>query len=63
MNSDLRDAVHQRASNTEIEKIALAHGMIPLLEDGLNKVRNGETTETELFRSVAGIPEGERTHE
>ena len=63
MNSDLRDAIHQRASNTEIEKIALAHGMIPLLEDGLNKVRNGETTETELFRSVAGIPEGERTHE
>ncbi len=63
MNADLKDAVHRQASNTEIEKIALAHGMIPLLEDGLKKVRNGETTRTELFRSVAGISEGEMEHE
>ena len=41
------------------EKIALAEGMIPLLEDGLRKVENGETTKSELLRSVSGMSIGD----
>ena len=59
MTDPLRDAIHRRATNTEIEKIALAEGMIPLLEDGLRKVENGETTKSELLRSVSGMSIGD----
>ena len=59
MTDPLRDAIHRRATNTEIEKIALAEGMIPLLEDGLQKVENGETTKSELLRSVSGMSIGD----
>jgi len=39
----------QRDQNT-LEKLAIAGGMIPILEDGLAKARAGLTTEDEIYR-------------
>ncbi len=50
MDDDIRDLVMKRASNLEINNLAVRHGMVSMLEDGLVKVNNGVTTIEEIFR-------------
>ena len=50
---ELRAAVNRNASSSELEKIAVAHGMITLRQDGEAKVAAGITTAEELSRSAA----------
>jgi type IV pilus assembly protein PilB len=51
MNSDeIRDLTIQRSSADEIRKVAIAQGMTPLRNDGLEKVRLGITSIEEVLR-------------
>jgi len=52
MHAAMRDAIIQRASSAEIDALARAHGMTPMLQDGYTKVQRGITTLRELFRVV-----------
>ena len=53
LNDEFRRAINANASSSELEKIAVANGMVTLREDGLAKVKAGITTMDELARSVA----------
>ncbi len=53
MDDEMRRAVNASSPSSELEKIAVRNGMIPLREDGLAKVRRGVTTLEELNRSTA----------
>ena len=55
MNDEMRRAVNANAPSSELEKIAVANGMVTLREDGLAKVRRGITTMEELARSAAEL--------
>lgn len=55
LDDDLRNAVNRNASSSELEKIAVSHGMITLAEDGAAKVASGVTTQEELNRSTAEL--------
>jgi type IV pilus assembly protein PilB len=51
MNSDeIRELTIQRSSADEIRKVAIAQGMTPLRNDGLEKVRLGITSIEEVLR-------------
>ncbi|MDD3118737.1 MAG: GspE/PulE family protein, partial [Victivallales bacterium] len=52
VNDEIRRAIAQKASSEEIAAIAMRHGMRPILDDGLEKVRRGVTTEAEVRRSA-----------
>lgn len=54
MNDELRQAVHKDASAGTLERIALAHGMTLLKDDGLRLVAEGVTTVEEVLR-VANV--------
>jgi type IV pilus assembly protein PilB len=51
-DDDIRDAIMRRASASELRKIAIKNGMTPMLEDGLEKVRRGDTTIEEVLRVI-----------
>jgi general secretion pathway protein E len=53
MDSEMRAAVSERRTTKELFDLAVAHGMIPLLQDGLERAKAGETSLTEALR-VAG---------
>ena len=55
LNDELRQAVNRNASSSELQEIAVRHGMTTLKEDGEEKVRQGVTTEAELNRSTANL--------
>ena len=55
LNDELRDAVNRNASSSELQSIAVSHGMITLAEDGAAKVAAGVTTQEELNRSTAEL--------
>ncbi|MBR7121817.1 MAG: type II/IV secretion system protein [Lentisphaeria bacterium] len=55
LNDELRNAVNRNASSSELEKIAVSHGMITLAQDGAAKVAAGITTLDELNRSTAEL--------
>ena len=55
MNDELRSAVNRNASSSELEAIAVKHGMITLQQDGEAKVKAGITTQEELNRSTAEL--------
>lgn len=48
----IREAILRKASSAEIKKIAISHGMTTMLEDGFQKVLNGETTFEEILRVI-----------
>ncbi len=48
----IRDAIMQRASATALRKIAVEGGMTTMLEDGVEKMRRGETTIEEIARVI-----------
>jgi type IV pilus assembly protein PilB len=50
LTDELRSMIVNRASSHEIMAVAIQQGMVPLREDGLAKVRAGETTLAELGR-------------
>ncbi|MEZ0286790.1 MAG: GspE/PulE family protein, partial [Candidatus Paceibacterota bacterium] len=50
---ELERAVQQGTDPATVREIATRSGMIPMLEDGLSKVRAGITTEAEVFRVTA----------
>jgi type II secretory ATPase GspE/PulE/Tfp pilus assembly ATPase PilB-like protein len=52
MNDALRSKIITKASTTELHKIALSEGMIPLFEDGLRKVKDGRTSIEEVVRGL-----------
>ena len=53
VNDELREAISHNKPSSELEKIAVKHGMKTLLEDGREKVAAGITTAEELLRSTA----------
>ena len=52
VNDDMRRAISRNASSSEIAEIAVANGMIPLIEDGLRKAELGMTTKAEVTRAA-----------
>ncbi|MBO4630841.1 MAG: type II/IV secretion system protein [Lentisphaeria bacterium] len=55
LNDEIRSAVNRNASSSELEAIAVKHGMITLKQDGEAKVAAGVTTLEELRRSTAEL--------
>ncbi|HEX2780488.1 MAG TPA: GspE/PulE family protein [Gemmatimonadaceae bacterium] len=53
LDDELRAEVMRRRGAGELRRLAISHGMRPLLEDGLRQVRAGVTTLEEVLR-VAG---------
>lgn len=51
-NEPLREAIIRKASASEIKKIAIENGMTTMLEDGLQKVKDGKTTIEEILRVI-----------
>lgn len=52
-DQDIRDAILREASAGELRSIAIANGMTTMLEDGFQKVREGQTSIEEVLRVVA----------
>ena len=52
VDDELREAIIKNSSSAAIKDIAVKNGMIPLVQDGLNKVAEGITLETEVKRSA-----------
>jgi len=50
MTGELRDTIHASAEANRIRQAAVGGGMIPLRQDGMNKVSLGETTLEEVVR-------------
>jgi type IV pilus assembly protein PilB len=50
---ELRELILDRASTTELRRLAMQQGMLTLREDGLVKVRKGVTTIEEILRETA----------
>ncbi len=48
----IRDAILKKASSNEIKNLAISRGMTTMLEDGFNKVLEGETTFEEILRVI-----------
>jgi len=56
-NDEIREMIVKRLSSQEIREAARRHGMKLLREDGLNKVREGITTISEVVRITHGYEE------
>ena len=52
VDDKLRQAIIKNSSSAEIKDIAVKNGMIPLAQDGLDKVAEGITLESEVKRSA-----------
>jgi type II secretory ATPase GspE/PulE/Tfp pilus assembly ATPase PilB-like protein len=50
MTEEIGALIIARAPATELTRLAIAQGMTTLVDDGLAKVRAGETTLTEVAR-------------
>lgn len=50
IDDEIRNAITDRKDATAISDIAIAHGMTTMLEDGLEKVKQGMTTLDEVLR-------------
>lgn len=48
----IRDMIAKKAPNEEIKKAALASGMVSLRDDGMRKVKEGQTTQEEVLKVV-----------
>jgi type II secretory ATPase GspE/PulE/Tfp pilus assembly ATPase PilB-like protein len=51
-DADVREAILRKASAAELRKIAIKNGMTSMLEDGFQKVRQGDTTVEEVLRVI-----------
>ncbi|MBU6388920.1 GspE/PulE family protein [Patescibacteria group bacterium] len=52
-NQEFEQAVIQHKDQLTLEQIAVKGGMVPMLQDGLAKVKAGLTTESEIYRVTA----------
>lgn len=52
MKDNIRELIMDNRSEADIEAMARKNGMITMLEDGLNKVKEGDTTLEEVFRVI-----------
>jgi type IV pilus assembly protein PilB len=52
VTAPVREAIVRKATNTEIEKIAVEEGMLTLRESALSKLREGVTTLEEVIRET-----------
>jgi type IV pilus assembly protein PilB len=48
----IREAIIRKATASEINKIAIEHGMVTMLQDGFIKVKEGKTTIEEILRVI-----------
>ncbi|MDD3118904.1 MAG: GspE/PulE family protein [Victivallales bacterium] len=55
VNEEIRRAISRNASSSEIAKLAVANGMVPLQDDGMAKVAAGITTEFEVTRAASEL--------
>lgn len=53
VDSELRARIHDCLPTDKLRELAIARGMVPLVEDGLRRARQGETSLAEVLR-VAG---------
>jgi type IV pilus assembly protein PilB len=53
ISEEIRSLIVTRAPAGEIRRVAIEQGMRPLIEDGLGKVRAGETSLAEIARVTA----------
>ena len=49
-NDKIKNAMVSKASSDEIRKLAIASGMVTLMEDGIDKIKQGITTVEEVLR-------------
>ena len=52
VTAPIRDAILNRATNIEIEKIAVGNGMLTLRQSALSKLRQGVTSLEEVIRET-----------
>jgi type II secretory ATPase GspE/PulE/Tfp pilus assembly ATPase PilB-like protein len=52
IDSIIREAILRKAQASEIRQLAIQHGMVSLLADGLEKAKQGQTTIEEVFRML-----------
>jgi len=57
VDNTIRDLILSRASTHELREAALKNGMIPIREDGLRRVRAGETSLEEVLRVTETSPQ------
>jgi general secretion pathway protein E len=55
LSDELRAMVLKGASNIEFREEAIKEGMVPLIKDGMLKVREGITTPSEVLRNAYAI--------
>ena len=55
VSDEIRDMIIRRVPETEIEKVAIENGMIPLKHNALTKVLKGESTVEEMARITGRI--------
>ena len=53
LTEEIERLIVSRASSDDIRRVALEQGMVPLRQDGLDKVAAGSTTIEEVSRVVA----------
>ncbi|WP_312104531.1 GspE/PulE family protein [Pygmaiobacter massiliensis] len=52
VDEEIRNLILEHASNHEIQRVAMAHGMVTLRGDGFQKVRGGITSMEEMLRVI-----------
>ncbi|MDP3741153.1 MAG: GspE/PulE family protein [bacterium] len=52
IDNDIREATLKRVTADDIRKIAIKNGMIPMIEDGFRKAKDGITTIEEVLRML-----------
>ena len=52
VDDDIRQAITNNSSSSKIKDIAIRNGMVPLVRDGMEKVAQGITMESEVKRSA-----------
>jgi len=52
VDEPMREAILRKESASNLKRLAVQSGMIPMLEDGVLKVINGETTISEVLRVI-----------
>lgn len=57
IDDEIRKAIVTNSSSTEINRIGIKNGMIPLLDDGMRKVKEKVTTEAEIKRTANDMQE------
>ena len=52
ITNNIKELIAKKASGNEIKNIALKEKMIPMFEDGLEKIQTGQTTISEVLRAI-----------